>query len=391
MDVNIAILISSLTGGGAERVSQIVGDYYFEKGENVYYFLMDMSMKQDYDVKGHIIHTGIKSSSENVLYGDIEVLGRLLKSSWEMRKWKKKYKIDIAISFLEEPNYLNILSKGKEKVITRVCTILSKWGEMKGLLHNKHFIHLLYSLSDTVVVMGNYGMYDTHKTYGISRKKIQRIPNPAIQRPKTEDVWVYGNKAVICIGRLDSVKQQDRIIRAFSYVKMKHKEAKLLILGDGPMKAYLEKLCIRYQLRDSVIFIGFTQNVSFYFGHSKVFVMASKVEGFPNSMVEAMACGVPVVAADCPGECRGILGKKYNNHCNGEIEYCTYGILTPAITGRVMISSELTKEELLLGTALERVIEDRELYEKYRERSLKRASKYNMEMVMGLWDKIVTK
>ena len=56
-----------------------------------------------------------------------------------------------------------------------------------------------------------------------------------------------------------------------------------------------------------------------------------------------------------------------------------------------MISSELTKEELLLGTALERVIEDRELYEKYRERSLKRASKYNMEMVMGLWDKIVTK
>ena len=107
--MNIAILISSLTGGGAERVSQIVGDYYFEKGENVYYFLMDMSMKQDYDVKGHIIHTGIKSSSENVLYGDIEVLGRLLKSSWEMRKWKKKYKIDIAISFLEEPNYLNII------------------------------------------------------------------------------------------------------------------------------------------------------------------------------------------------------------------------------------------------------------------------------------------
>ena len=389
--MNIAILISSLSGGGAERVSQIVGDHYFEKGENVYYFLMDMSIEQNYVVKGHIINTGIKSCTENALYGDIEILGRLLRSSWEMRRWKRKYQIDIAISFLEEPNYLNILSKGKEKVITRVCTILSKWGKMKGIIHNRHFIHFLYSFSDKVVVMGNYGIYDMCKTYGISRKKIQRIPNPAIQRSMIKDTWVYGDKVIICVGRLESVKQQDRIIRAFSYVKKQHREAKLLILGTGPMKEYLEKVSNRYKLKDSIIFIGFTSNVSFYFEHSKAFVMASKVEGFPNSMVEAMACGVPVVVADCPGECREIIGKRYSDCCKEEIQYCAYGILTPAITGRVKIDSELTKEELLLGKALERVIEDRALYEKYREQSLKRASKYNMEMVMALWDKIVMK
>ena len=55
-------------------------------------------------------------------------------------------------------------------------------------------------------------------------------------------------------------------------------------------------------MEDSVVFIGFTDNVGFFLKHSKVFVMASKVEGFPNSMVEAMACGVPIVIADCPGE-----------------------------------------------------------------------------------------
>ena len=84
--MNIAILISSLTGGGAERVSQIVGDYYFEKGETVYYFLMDTPMKPVYTVKGQVINTGIKSCTGNIPCGDIETIGRLMKSSWKMRK-----------------------------------------------------------------------------------------------------------------------------------------------------------------------------------------------------------------------------------------------------------------------------------------------------------------
>lgn len=388
-NMNIAILISSLSGGGAERVAQIVGDYYFERGENVYYFLMDLPMEQAYTVKGEVVNTGIKSSTENALYGDIEVFGRLLKSSWEMRKWKKKYQIDIAISFLEEPNYINVLSKGKEKVITRVCTILSKWGDLKGILNNRYFIHFMYTLADQIVVMGNCGREDMHKSYGISYKKIRRIPNPAIQRNIRGDEWKYGDQVIICIGRLEPVKQHERIIRAFSYVKASYKEAKLLILGTGSNKEYLNNVCKRYKLENSVIFIGFTDNVGFFLKHSKVFVMASKVEGFPNSMVEAMACGVPVVIADCPGESAGIIGKSGSHNCKSEIHYCKYGILTPAISGRVKIDSRLSKEEILLGKALSKVLNNKQLYETYKKRSMERAAKYNKEMVMALWDKVV--
>lgn len=390
-DMNIAILISSLSGGGAERVAQIVGDYYYDRGENVYYFLMDLPLEQAYAVKGEIVNTGIKSSTENVLYGDIEVFGRLLKSSRKMRKWKKKYQIDIAISFLEEPNYINVLSKGREKVITRVCTILSKWGNLKGILNNSYFIHFMYNLADEIVVMGNYGREDMHKSYGIPYKKIRRIPNPAIQRDIREDEWKYGDQVIICVGRLEPVKQHERIIRAFSYVKENHKEAKLLILGTGSNKEYLNNLCKRYKLEDSVVFIGFTDNVGFFLKHSKVFVMASKVEGFPNSMVEAMACGVPIVIADCPGESAGIIGKIGLYDCKSELQYCKYGILAPAISGRAKIDSGLLKEEILLGEALSNVLDNKEVYETYKRRSIERASKYNIDMVMALWDKVVMK
>ena len=62
--MNIAILIPELGGGGAQRVAQIIGDYYCEKGEKVFYFLLESSIGQAYPVKGQIVHTGIKRCEE---------------------------------------------------------------------------------------------------------------------------------------------------------------------------------------------------------------------------------------------------------------------------------------------------------------------------------------
>ena len=76
--MNIAILIPELGGGGAERVAQIIGDYYYDKGENVYYFLGDTTVKQVYSVKGVVINIGIKGSAINISYGDIQILEKLL-------------------------------------------------------------------------------------------------------------------------------------------------------------------------------------------------------------------------------------------------------------------------------------------------------------------------
>ena len=126
-----------------------------------------------------------------------------------MRKWKQKYCIDVAISFMEEFNYLNILSKGKEKVITRICTILSQRDELKGILYHRNMVRFFYNFSDKVIVMSDYAKEDMHVNYGISYKKLKKIPNPAIRYDKepTEAGWEYGDQSIICVGRLEHVKQ----------------------------------------------------------------------------------------------------------------------------------------------------------------------------------------
>lgn len=389
--MNIAILIHALGGGGAERVAQIIGDYYVENGNNVYYFLGDTSVEQVYPVKGKVINTGVKSCTSGNDDKILKVLAKLLAASFRMRRYKRRYKIDVAISFLEEFNYLNILSKGKERVITRICSVLSRCSVYEGILYREDIVTFFYSLADKVVVLSNDAIKDMHENYHIPLKKMVKIPNPVMQPAVSlsQSDWEYGNKVIVTVGRLSVEKQQERIIRAFSYVYMHDNKARLLILGSGPSEKYLKNICRKYNLSESVIFTGFQKNIGDYLRKSKVFVLASEVEGMPNSMLEAMANGVPVVTIDSPGACAEILGRKRSLEKCKDIEYCPYGILTPYITGKVKNWNDLDEEEILLGRAMLELLNDIKLHEKYGNRSLKRASMYNLEKIMSKWERIL--
>ncbi len=389
--MNIAILIHSLGGGGAERVAQIIGDYYVGKGNNVYYFLGDTSVKQVYPVKGKVINTGVRPCTSGNDDKILMVLAKLLKASFRIRKFKKKYKIDVAISFLEEFNYLNVLSKGREKVITRVCSIVSRCSTYDSILYRKNMVKFFYNSADKVVVLSNDGIIDMCNNYHVYRDKLVKIPNPALQISSGDYQadWEYGDKVIVTVGRMSIEKQQERIIRAFSYVYRHDNLARLLLLGSGPNEKYLKNVCKKYHLGENVIFAGFKSNVGAYLKKSKVFVLASEVEGMPNSMLEAMAYGVPVVTIDSPGACSEIVGRKRSLGKCKDIEYCSYGILTPYITGRVKNWDTLDEEEIFLGKAMLELLNDAELHEKYGKRSLKRASMYNLENIMSKWDCIL--
>lgn len=389
--MNIGILIPELGGGGAERVAQIMGDYYVDKGNNVYYFLADMPVKQVYRVKGQVIHTGIKTCVSNNAFGNVQLWGKLLWSSFQMRKWKKKYRIDVAISFMEEFNYINILSKGREKVITRICIVLSQLTDLTGPLYSKNVVKFFYSKADKVIVLCDCAKDDMHRNYDIGMKKMAKIPNPALRMDAGADglSWKYGEKVIVTVGRLAQQKQQDRIIRAFSYVNEHIEDARLLILGSGAKEGYLKNVITKCGLEDKVILAGFKGNIGYYLKNSKVFVLASRVEGMPNSMLEAMACGLPIVTTDSPGACGELVGKKKDaGECKG-IQYCPYGILTPHIVGEMQTGSALDEKELLLGQAMLEVLSNRSLWEKYSGRSLKRAEMYDIEKVMNKWNKLI--
>lgn len=382
--MNIAILIPTLGMGGAERAAISIGGYYHDRGDNVYYFLFANCGQIFFPVKGKIVKTHVffPFSSQN----DSENTREMLFAAKTYKKLKEKYQIDAAISFMEACNYINICSKGKEKVIVSVRTVLSERKEYSGILYDKRWLRRLYRRADQVIAVSEYVKNDLIENYRIPDKKIIAIPNVSVRHESLQTPrisWEYGDKAVVCVGRLDPVKQHDRIIRAFSYVYEKQPEAKLIIVGDGKQKSYLAAVCREMGLEKGVVFAGAVTDVGYYLQHARVFVMASRVEGFPNAMVEAMAYGVPVVTTDSHGGCGEIVGK---DKSADKILYCEYGILTPRMEGQVANRKQLLKEEELLGMGMLKLLEDNALYWEYSEKAKKRAEDYSEEKIMALWD-----
>jgi glycosyltransferase involved in cell wall biosynthesis len=106
------------------------------------------------------------------------------------------------------------------------------------------------------------------------------------------------------VGRLDPLKDQPSLLRAFRLVAAEHPDTHLVIAGDGPLRGDLERLAASLEIRERVLLLGARADVADLLPHFEVFVMASISEGLPLSILEAMACARPVVATgvgDIPG------------------------------------------------------------------------------------------
>lgn len=104
---------------------------------------------------------------------------------------------------------------------------------------------------------------------------------------------------IIAVGRLYLQKDYSTLIRALTELR-KQRPSHLLILGEGNERESLERLIHDLNLEEDVVLAGFVNNPLAYMNRASLFVLSSKSEGFGNVLVEAMACGTPVVSTDCP-------------------------------------------------------------------------------------------
>jgi glycosyltransferase involved in cell wall biosynthesis len=243
-------------------------------------------------------------------------------------------------------------------------------------------------MSDRVVAVSDYSRMDLISNYGVRENKTITINNPVVIRDAACDKeWEYGNDCVVCVGRYDPVKQHDRIIKAFSYVYQRNSNAKMILVGDGKNRDYLEYIADVLGIKGNVIFTGFTEKVGYYLLHSKVFVMASRTEGFPVSMTEAMAYKIPIVSTDSPGGCKEILG---GEGTITEVTECKYGIMTPYVLGKTGKGQNIDEKERMLGEAILKLLSDKELHEHYAAMSAERATFYDYETIMKKWDDVIS-
>lgn len=296
----IAIFLPSLRGGGAQRVGVQIANGMYERGLPV-----DLLLAEDGGAYRDEVLDGVRVIS----FGRARTLSAL----WPL------------VLYLRSNKPTTLLSgQPHGTVVAYLATLISGWGgrfiaretnsNIDAMGRNVSFIdrivrflvNLVYSKAAMVI----------SPSHGVAEElsgQVVVIPNPldttAILRAASASPpvsKVSTNRFVLGVGRLSIQKRFDDLIRAFANLKQRH-ELSLVILGDGPERDNLARLAEQLGLSDRLIMPGFDPNPYRYMARCAVFVLSSGWEGLPNALLQAMACGAPVVATDCPHGPREIL------------------------------------------------------------------------------------
>ncbi|HEU0030828.1 MAG TPA: glycosyltransferase [Kofleriaceae bacterium] len=162
-----------------------------------------------------------------------------------------------------------------------------------------------YRLADVVTAVSRGVADDLVSALGLAKTKVHVVYNPLVddetRRQAAEPVdhpWFGGDVPVLlAIGRLVAIKDYPTMLRAFAIVRASRR-VRLFVLGEGPLHRELEAQAQQLGLADDVVFHGFDPNPFKYLARSKLLIHASRAEGLPGGIIQAMSCGVPVVSTD---------------------------------------------------------------------------------------------
>jgi glycosyltransferase involved in cell wall biosynthesis len=359
----ISIVCPDLGGGGAEKVALLLSNYLAEKND---VSLIVFTLKNQ---------KFLKYVSKKVKLVDLELNRKnpvdFFKIIFKLRRYIKKS--DIIISgFQLFTEFITLISSlfldvKKVAVIQIYITTLLNIKKLNNFLV-KFIIKELYKKFDSIIC-ASYGIKeDLTKNFNLKNEKIKVIYNPLYYfEDEEEEEFNYERPVFISIGRLNYQKRFDILITAFKKFYAEFKKGSLIILGEGEDKENLIRIAKDLNIEHKVYFLGFKRNIRFYLKQSDFFVLTSDFEGFGNVIIEAMACGLPVIATDCESGPREILK-------NGK-----YGLL--AKKGNFLSVYSKMKELYL----------NKKASKKYEKKALKRAEKFELERIMNEYEKALSK
>lgn len=360
---NLLLLISNLGLGGAQRVFH---DHGVELAKH--YAVTEAVFNLD---GGNMYPSGNAMESLGVAGGGgaidkIRNFGRRVK---RLRSLKRRLCTEVCISHLEGADYVNLLSKGPEKVV--LCIHGSKLhdGNITGLvgwLRKQVLMPRLYNRADKIVTVSRDINSELIKGFGVESEKLVTINNffevaqieVKSREPLTAaEQTVYAAAPVlITSGRLTIQKNQAPLLDVFASL-LKHQPVKLMFVGDGELRndltSHARRLGLRvYEAWDlaatltpdyDVYFMGMQQNPFKYIRTATLFVFPSAWEGFPMALGEAMICGIPVVTADCPTGPREILAPQTNTPrvAIRAAEMAEFGVLMPMLNQPNSLTADL--------------------------------------------------
>ena len=304
---HIAFFLPCMEGGGAERV--------------VINLLKEMLLQ---DISLDLILAAAEGPLLSQVPSEVRIIdlaaGRVVKAVLPLSRYLKKYKPQALISHLAHANVVSAIAKelartNTELVVVEHNTLSASKSQLIRAKLVPPLMKLVYPRANHIVGVSQAVSDDLENQLGLEKGRVKTIYNPVVNdnllakaKAPLEHSWFTKNSppVFVAVGRLTAQKDFATLIKAFALLRQ-NKLARLMILGEGELRTELEKLIDNLGMNDCVLMPGFVANPYAFMSRAKAFILSSLWEGLPTVLIEAMACGCPVISTDCPSGPREIL------------------------------------------------------------------------------------
>ncbi len=372
----LLIFINTLQSGGAERVVSILLEHLqndFEIHLALYSNIVDFNIPKA--IKQFHLNQPLKQN-------------KLLRffvmpiQSYKLYRYCKTHAINISVAFLYRPCYVNALMKSlwgyKGKVIMCERTHQTTMQQSQSVIYrmfSKFMVMFSYRRAN-LLLANSYAMQtDLIENFKI-KTPVRVIYNPVdlnfIRTHVCEEPdFVFDKDTFYFINVGGFRKEKNHLLLLQAFFILKTLPCKLLIVGGGILEEELKQKAADLGIADKVFFCGWNNNPFKYVHRSNCFVLSSDVEGFPNVLIEALACGKPVISTDCSSGPRELLAPATDLHHRAIINYeiGEYGILTPV------------NDIKALSAAMKKMYEDAALRQRFEAKAKGRAQEFDVDVI----------
>jgi glycosyltransferase involved in cell wall biosynthesis len=354
--MKILLIISSLRGGGAERVMSTLANKWVTNNHKVHLISIDDGKSDFYKLDPRVSRRYLNQAKEssNIIHGFILNIKRII----SLRRITSAISPDIVLSFLDSTNIIS----GLALVGTRFPLIVSErtdpFVRSIGIFRSLIRPFIYRNFANKVVLQTQQVAIKCQNRWRLNNLCV--LPNPVSNFTKVQSDS-SSIKILLSVGSLYRGKGFDTLISAFSRIAFEYPEWILRIIGAGPEEVALKMLIMDYELVARVEMPGALTNVLDEYQKAEIFCIASRHEGFPNVLLEAIASGCACIATDCESGPRDILE-------NGRL-----GILTPVNDVEALVD------------ALKTLMKSPELRKQYGSHSQYVQEKYHIEKISQQW------
>lgn len=301
--MKLCFFIYSLTLGGAERVAVTLANHWAAKGWQIVVITMASNQRDFYTLDPRIKRIALNNALESRNPG--HALLNNLRRIYDLWAILRREQPDIAVSMMAGANIILAIAGRLSGISTvgseRVHPPAKPLGRLWELLRRKSYPLLDGMVAQTEASAGWL------KANAPSRR-IRVISNPVhfpmkLDGPSVDPESLKATRAckhlLLAVGRLDYQKGFDFLLSAFARVFEKHNDWALVILGDGLLRGTLLKQANKLGIQEQVAMPGAVGNVGEWYSQADLYALTSRFEGFPNTLIEALAHGVASIAVDC--------------------------------------------------------------------------------------------